>query len=100
MRINLHVERVVLHGVAVSSGQRADLIRALEQELASQLAAAPPMHWFEGDASVAALPPVPIRLPASPSPTATRPKSPSRAMVTGIAGGVTDALTTGWTSRP
>ncbi|MFE2124242.1 hypothetical protein ACFW9U_26755 [Rhodococcus aetherivorans] len=93
MRIHLDVERVVLRGLPVEPAHRAGLIRALERELAAQLAATPPQRWAQDDIAVVTLPPVHVRLPAARHPAAPGPPSPAPGMATGIAGGVTQALT-------
>lgn len=62
MRIELHIERLLLDGALLGGERAADVRAALQRELARQLAASGAFEALRGLGAVEALPPLPLPL--------------------------------------
>ncbi|GAP66347.1 hypothetical protein MBSD_n1654 [Mizugakiibacter sediminis] len=61
MKIDLHIERLVLDGALLGGERAADVRAALQRELARQLAAPGALDALRGLGAVDALPPLPLK---------------------------------------
>ncbi|HMA47605.1 MAG TPA: hypothetical protein VKP11_10450 [Frankiaceae bacterium] len=62
MTVHVHIERVVLHGLAAGPADRERWRRQLEHQLACRLAALPPQVWTAAAGATSASRPVTERL--------------------------------------
>lgn len=88
MTVCVHIERVVLHGLAAGPADRERWRGQLEHQLACRLAALPPQVWTAAAGATSASRPVTERPASTPPPAAGLPPAPciAAAVATALAG--------------